>query len=116
MPNIVHYQEEINLNEEFTIKEEFKFTKNPLSWEEKRMLRRKGIYLQALLEKTIISIGVEDQHFVEVCKNNGEPTTPLERAWLRYHAALEEEERLKAKWFEEKKNSTEYEEYLKSRF
>lgn len=115
MPNIVEYKEEINLRETFTIRQ-FKFAKDPLSWEERLLLRRIGTRLQALIDRAIVSLGAEDRQFVEVCTKNGEPTTTRERLWLKYHAALAEEKRLEAKWLEEKKKSAEYEEYLKSRF
>jgi uncharacterized protein YifE (UPF0438 family) len=94
----------------------FKFVEAPLSSEEKRLLQRVGTKLQALIDGAIVSTGADDQHFVEVCKNNGEPNTRRERAWLKYRAALEEEKRLKAIWFAQRKKSPEYKEYLKSRF
>jgi uncharacterized protein YifE (UPF0438 family) len=113
----VFYQvvEDIDFKEKFPLKREFKFVEDPLSWVEKRLLRRVGTKLQALIDGAIVSTGADDQHFVAVCKNNAEPNTRRERAWLKYHAALAEE-RLEANWLEEKKKSAEYEEYLKSRF
>jgi uncharacterized protein YifE (UPF0438 family) len=118
MPAPVFYQviEDIDFKEQFALKKEFKFVEDPLSWGEKRLLRRVGTKLQALIDGAIISTGPDDQHFVEVCKNNAEPNTKRERAWLKYHAALKEEKRLEAQWLTQKKASPEYEEYLKSRF
>ena len=118
MPKPVFYgfTEHINIKEKFTLKKKFRFAENPLSREETLLLRKHGTRLVALKENAIVSSGEDDRHFVQVVTNGEQPTTKLERAWLKYQHALEEEERLKGEWLAERKQSPENEEYLKSRF
>lgn len=113
----VFYQIPVNFNmrEKFELKK-LRHAEYSITWEEKRMIRRHGTKLQALMDGTILSTGAEDKHFVEVCKGKVEPTTKIERAWLSYLSTLEEEKKLEAIWLAQKKDSPEYEEYLKSRF
>ena len=88
--------------ERFTRKK-LKHTNYNLTREQKKILRRDGNLLWALMHGMETPSTEGERHFVEMCKGNVSPNNDIEVAWKSYLTTLEEEETLHAEWLEQKR-------------
>jgi uncharacterized protein YifE (UPF0438 family) len=89
------------LREEFELfKEDFQLkrlhhTEYNLTWEQRRLLKRYGTKMQALMDGKLIPVQSKGKHFVDMCNGLVEPVDEYERIWKSYLSTLEEEKRLR---------------------
>ncbi|MBU2870776.1 DUF413 domain-containing protein [Colwellia sp. E2M01] len=54
------------------------------SLSESKIMEQYGVALKALAEQSRAPMTDEEMQFVEVCVNQLEPVTPIEKAWVKY--------------------------------
>jgi uncharacterized protein YifE (UPF0438 family) len=84
-------------------RKKLKHTHYNLTSEQKKILRRDGNLLWALVHGMEKPATEGERHFVEMCEANVEPNNEIEIAWKSYISILEEDETLHAKWLEQKR-------------
>jgi uncharacterized protein YifE (UPF0438 family) len=87
--------EDIDLNEEFPIRR-LKYAEYNLTQKQRRLLKRYGTKMEALMDGKIEPVFARGKHFVDMCNNLVEPNNKYESIWKSYLSTLEEEKRLAA--------------------
>ncbi len=62
-----------------------------LSGIQARLIRKHGALIQALCQGEVINPTAEDRHLLKVITKQAAPKNPVEQAWLKYLAIVQEE-------------------------
>jgi uncharacterized protein YifE (UPF0438 family) len=91
----VRVGDDIDLNEEFPI-QRLKYAEYKITWKQKRLLKKCGTKMEALMDGRIKPFSARGKHFVAMCNGSVEPDDNYERIWESYLSTLEEEKKLAA--------------------
>jgi uncharacterized protein YifE (UPF0438 family) len=104
----------LNLKEKFQV-ENLRYTKIRLTGRERKLLEKHGTRLQAFADGSARSTSDEYLHFMKVHSREADAKTPKEHAWLKYQSMLENNIHLREASRQERIQSPERDEYIRSR-